>query len=54
LGWMVALECGKLSAVAWLGRQHGAESRPLKAALVALVATLMALNAIGSYGSLRA
>jgi hypothetical protein len=46
----VALELGKLSAVACLGRRYG--SAPLRVALVALVAVLMALNAIGAYGFL--
>jgi hypothetical protein len=44
------LELGKLSAVACLGRRYG--SAPLRAALVALVAVLMGLNAIGAYGFL--
>ncbi|HEY2229779.1 MAG TPA: hypothetical protein VGI22_18980 [Xanthobacteraceae bacterium] len=42
----VALELGKLSAVAWL-RRHGAG-----ALRIALVAVLMALNSIGVYGFL--
>jgi hypothetical protein len=46
----VALEAGKLSVVAWLGRYRTAPWR-LRTALVALVAVLMALNAIGAYGS---
>jgi hypothetical protein len=50
IGMGVALELGKLSAVACLGRRYG--SAPLRAALVALVAVLMALNAIGAYGFL--
>jgi hypothetical protein len=50
IGMGVALELGKLSAVACLGRRHG--SAPLRAALVALVAVLMGLNAIGAYGFL--
>ncbi len=37
-------------AVAWLGRYHG--SMALRAALIALVAVLMALNAVGAYGFL--
>jgi len=41
----VALEAGKLSAVAWLGRGSA-----LRAALGVLVAVLIALNAIGAYG----
>jgi hypothetical protein len=49
IGMGVALEVGKLSAVAWIGRHQGAA---LKAALGALVAVLMALNAVGAYGFL--
>jgi hypothetical protein len=45
------MECGKLSAVAWLGRRYAA-SRALKGAIIGLVATLMGLNAIGGYGFL--
>ncbi len=43
IGMGVALELGKLSAVAWLGRYGG--SPALRAALVILVAVLMGLNA---------
>jgi hypothetical protein len=50
IGMGVALELGKLSAVACLGRRYG--SAGLRAALVALVAVLMGLNAIGAYGFL--
>jgi hypothetical protein len=50
IGMGVALELGKLSAVACLGRRYG--SAALRAALVALVAVLMGLNAIGAYGFL--
>ena len=50
IGMGVALELGKLSAVAWLGRYHG--SIALRAALIVLVAVLMALNAVGAYGFL--
>jgi hypothetical protein len=46
----VALELGKLSAVACLGRRYG--SPALRAALVVLVAVLMGLNAVGAYGFL--
>jgi len=46
----VALEVGKLSAVAWLGRHRG--SPVLRTVLVVLVAVLMALNAVGAYGFL--
>jgi hypothetical protein len=52
VGMGTALEGGKLSAVAWLGRHGGTASRRLKAGLVALVAVLMMLNAIGAYGFL--
>src|SRR5215470_17578014 len=45
IGMGVALELGKLSAVAWLGRYGGTPA--LRAALVVLVAVLMGLNAIG-------
>ena len=51
VGMGAAMECAKLSAVAWLGR-HYATPRALKGAIVALVVTLMALNAVGSYGFL--
>lgn len=47
----MALEIGKLSAVAWLGARHAA-SRWLKGAIVTLVGTLMGLNAVGAYGFL--
>jgi hypothetical protein len=50
IGMGVALELGKLSAVACLGRRYG--SAALRAALVALVAVLMGLNAVGAYGFL--
>src|SRR5262249_23055554 len=50
IGMGVALELGKLSAVACIGRRYG--SAPLRAALVVLVAVLMGLNAIGAYGFL--
>src|SRR5262249_17238672 len=46
----IALEGGKLAAVAWLGQRHG--SRPLRATVVTLVAALMTLNAAGCYGFL--
>jgi hypothetical protein len=49
IGMGIALEAGKLSAVASLGHLHGGR---LKATLVALVAVLMGLNAIGAYGFL--
>jgi hypothetical protein len=48
----VALEAGKLSAVGWLARHRATEPWRLRTALVALVAVLMALNAIGAYGFL--
>jgi hypothetical protein len=47
----VALETGKLSAVAWLGNNRNG-SVTLKIALVIVVAALMALNSIGVYGYL--
>ncbi len=52
IGMGIALEAGKLSAVAWLGHQRGTASKPLRAALALLVAVLMGLNAIGCYGFL--
>jgi hypothetical protein len=48
----VALESSKLSAVAWLARYRSTAPWRLRTALVALVAVLMALNAIGAYGFL--
>jgi hypothetical protein len=50
IGMGVALELGKLSAVACLGRRYG--SPVLRAALIILIAVLMGLNAIGAYGFL--
>jgi hypothetical protein len=58
VGMGVAIELGKLSAVAWIGRAgcagegEGHPARPLKAAVVVLIGALMALNAIGAYGFL--
>jgi hypothetical protein len=52
IGMGVALEAGKLSAVAWLGRHQATAAWRLKAALVALIVVLMGLNAIGAYGFL--
>jgi hypothetical protein len=52
IGMGVALELGKLSAVAWLGHQRGTASWRLRAALTILVAVLMGLNAVGCYGFL--
>jgi hypothetical protein len=52
IGMGASLEAGKLSVVAWLGRHSLDAPRPLKAALAALVAFLMAVNAIGAYGYL--
>jgi hypothetical protein len=46
----MVLEAGKLRAVALIGMGRG--SRALRAALLALVAVLMGLNAIGCYGFL--
>ena len=50
----MALELGKLSAVAWLGRAGCAvhPARPLKTAIRGLIGVLIALNAVGSYGFL--
>jgi hypothetical protein len=50
IGMGIAIELGKLSAVAWLGRYQG--SPALRAALIVLVAVLMALNAVGAFGYL--
>jgi hypothetical protein len=50
IGMGIALELGKLSAVACLGRRYG--SPALRAAIVVLVAVLMGLNALGAYGFL--
>jgi hypothetical protein len=52
IGMGIALEVGKLSAVAWLGHQRGTASWRLRGALSGLVAVLMGLNAIGCYGFL--
>jgi hypothetical protein len=52
IGMGMALEVGKLSAVAWLGHQRGTASWRLRAALTILVAVLMGLNAVGCYGFL--
>jgi hypothetical protein len=52
IGMGVALEVGKMSAVAWLGHQRGTASWRLRTALAVLVAVLMGLNAIGCYGFL--
>jgi hypothetical protein len=48
VGMGAALELGKLSAVAQLGRRQGAPV--LRCALVVLVVVVMALNSIGAYG----
>lgn len=48
----VALECGKLAAVAWLSRYGRQAPRALSAVMVVLIAALMILNAIGAYGFL--
>src|SRR6266481_4810833 len=48
----VAIEVGKLSAVAWLGHQRGTASWRLRTALAILVMVLMGLNAVGCYGFL--
>jgi len=55
VGMGVALELGKLSAVAWIGRAGCAAAdpaRPLKTAVRGLIGVLMALNAVGAYGFL--
>ena len=57
IGLGVAFEIGKLSAVAWLGQrpetgQKVVGNRPLRFALVTLVAVLTMLNSIGVYGFL--
>jgi hypothetical protein len=52
IGMGIALELGKLSAVAWLGHQRGSASLALKASLTILVAVLMTLNAVGCFGYL--
>jgi hypothetical protein len=46
-----ALELGKPSAVAWLGR-HGRTVTPVEGRARCPVAVLMGLNAIGAYGFL--
>ncbi len=48
----LALELGKLSAVAYLGHHGGEACWRLRTALVVLVAVLMGLNAVGAYGFL--
>src|SRR5258708_1350688 len=50
VGMGVALELGKLSAVAWLGHQRGSASWGLKASLTMLVAVLMTPHALGCFG----
>jgi hypothetical protein len=52
VGMGVAIELGKLSAVAWLGHQRGSASWGLKASLTILVLVLMTLNAVGAFGFL--
>jgi hypothetical protein len=52
VGMGIALELGKLSAVAWLGHQRSSSSWALKVSLTMLVAVLMTLNAIGCFGYL--
>lgn len=51
IGMGCALEFGKLSGVAWLGQKRNAPIA-LKAVMVALIATLILLNAVGCYGFL--
>jgi len=48
----VALEAGKLRAVAWIGHHRTTPWWGLKSALAGLVAVLMILNAVGCYGFL--
>jgi hypothetical protein len=52
VGMGIALELGKLSAVAWLGHQRGTAPWWLRAALSVLILVLMGLNAVGCYGFL--
>jgi hypothetical protein len=52
VGMGLALEVGKLAAVAWLGHQRGMASWRLRAALTVLVAVLMGLNVVGAFGFL--
>lgn len=46
------LELGKLVSVAWLGAFWRSSSLALRTVLVAMVAVLMAINAVGVFGSL--
>jgi hypothetical protein len=48
----VALEAGKLRAVAWIGHHRTTPWWGLKSVLTGLVAVLMILNAVGCYGFL--
>src|SRR5260221_7486108 len=48
----VALEAGKLRAVAWIGHHRTTPWWGLKGVLAGLVAVLMILNAVGCYGFL--
>jgi hypothetical protein len=52
IGMGIALELGKLSAVAWLGHRRGSASWGLKTSLTILVLVLMTLNAVGCFGYL--
>jgi hypothetical protein len=52
IGMGVALELGKLSAIAWLGHQRRSASRALKLSITVLVTVLMTLNAVGCFGYL--
>jgi hypothetical protein len=52
IGMGVALEAGKLAAVAWLGHHWSTAPKLLRRSLGALVVILMGLNAIGCYGFL--
>jgi hypothetical protein len=48
----VALEAGKLVATAWLTEHWRTAPRPLRLVLLAMIAMLMALNAVGVFGFL--
>jgi hypothetical protein len=48
----VALEAGKLVATAWLTEHWRMAPRPLRLVLLAMIATLMVLNAVGVFGFL--
>lgn len=54
IGMGCAIEFGKVAAVMFMGRHRHAAPLAVKTVLVVLIATLMALNAIGAYGYLAA